>query len=141
MKTLISFLVIFLSFITPIKPLVLLVVGMVILDTITGVYAVLKLKGRKSFRSGVLFNIVPKTLLYSATILLSFFIDTFIFGSLLFGIQHLLSKSCSLLWVYVEVKSIDENSQKLGNRPFFDIVKEFFRKMKNIKKDINDVCH
>lgn len=140
MRTLVTILSILGTFVAPIQALVLLVVAFVALDTITGIYAVVKVKGRKHFRSGHLFNIVPKTLMYSSTILLSFMVDKFIFGGTLFGIKMLLAKVSSALWVYVESKSIDENSQKLGNRPVWDILKELMGKAKSAKKDINDLC-
>jgi hypothetical protein len=34
---------------------------------------------------------------------------------------------------------MDENSQKLGNQPILDRVKELFKLFKGIKKDINKV--
>lgn len=140
MKLTLSFLTTIFTFLLPIKALILLVIGFVILDTISGVYATIKIKGKKSFRSGILFNIVPKTFLYSSTIILSFLIDKFILGGSLMGIQYLLSKGISVLWIYIEVKSIDENSQKLGYRPFLELIKELFTKLKGVKKDINEIC-
>jgi len=140
MKLILSFLTTILTFLLPIKALILLVIGFVILDTISGIYSTIKTKGKKSFRSGLLFNIVPKTFLYSSTIILSFLIDKFILGGSLMGVQYLLSKGISVLWIYIEVKSIDENFQKLGYRPFLELVKELFTKLKGVKKDINEIC-
>jgi len=140
MKLLGTFLTTLITFLLPIKALVLLVIGMVLLDTITGVYVTIKTFGRKSFRSGFLFNIVPKTFLYTSTIVLSFMVDKFILGGSLMGISLLLSKACSVLWTYIEIKSIDENLQKLGHKPLLETVKEFFVKLKLIKKDINEIC-
>lgn len=140
MKLLGTFITTIFTFLLPIKALVLMVVGFVLLDTITGVYATIKNNGRKSFRSGILFNIVPKTFLYSSTIVLSFLVDKFVVGGSLMGISFLLSKACSVLWTYVEIKSVDENLQKLGHKPLIDTIKEIFMKLKLIKKDINEIC-
>lgn len=140
MKLLLTFLTTIGTFLLPIKMLVVLVVCMVLLDTSTGIYATIKVFGRKSFRSGILFNIVPKTLLYTSTIVLSFIVDKFILGGSLMGIQFLLSKACAVLWTYIEVKSVDENLQKLGHKPLIDTIKEFFVKLKMFKKDINEIC-
>lgn len=140
MKLLLTFLTTIGTFLLPIKMLVVLVVCMVLLDTSTGIYATIKVFGRKSFRSGILFNIVPKTLLYTSTIVLSFIVDKFILGGSLMGIQFLLSKACAVLWTYIEVKSVDENLQKLGHKPLIDTIKEFFAKLKMFKKDINEIC-
>ena len=127
------------SFILPIKPLVLIVISIVLLDTIIGIYATIKMNGKKSFRSGKLFNIVPKVFFYSVTILLSFLIDKYILGGELFSIPFLLSKSACVLWTFIETKSIDENLQKLGNKPIMETIKNLIGGVKNIKKDINDL--
>jgi len=139
MKLILTLLTTIFTFLLPIKALILSVILFVLLDTIIGVYAVIKIHGWKSFRSGKLFNIAPKTFLYCSTIVLSFLVDKFILGGSLMGIQYLLSKGISVLWIYIEVKSIDENSQKLGNRPFVDLIKELFIKLKGVKKDINEI--
>jgi hypothetical protein len=44
-----------------------------------------------------------------------------------------------MIWVYTELKSIDENSQKLGNKPFLDNARDVFKIIKNFKKDINNI--
>jgi hypothetical protein len=126
------------SILMPIKPLIMIVVGMVFLDTIMGVWATIKVEGKKSFRSGKLFNIVPKVFLYSITILLSFLMDKYIFEGVLFSIPFFLSKASSILWIYIETKSIDENSQKMGNKPILTIIKELLGGIKDFKKDINE---
>ena len=126
------------SVLLPIKPLVIIVISMVMLDTIFGVWACLKVEGKKEFRSGKLWNMVPKVFLYSVTILLSFMLDKYIFGGELFSIPFLLSKAISILWIYIEAKSIDENSQKMGNRPVVTIMKELVTGIKDFKKDINE---
>jgi hypothetical protein len=138
-STLLLFLGSLLTFLMPIQGLLLLVIGVVLLDTASGVYAAIKLNGRKAFRSGVLFNIAPKLFMYVGTTLLLYMTDTFIFQTQLFSIQFLLTKSISMIWVYTELKSIDENSQKLGNKPFLDNARDVFKIIKNFKKDINNI--
>ena len=133
------FLTAFCGLILPIKPLVLIVVGIVLLDTIVGVYASIKMNGKKSFRSGKLFNIVPKVFFYSVTILLSFLVDKYILGGEILSIPFLLSKSACVLWTFIETKSIDENLQKLGNKPIMVTIKNLITGVKNIKKDINEL--
>jgi len=127
------------SFLLPIKPMVLIVVSVTILDTMVGIYAAIKKEGRKSFRSGKLWNIVPKVFFYSITILLSFLVDTYILGGEAFSIPLLLSKASCVLWVFIETKSIDENLQKLGNKPIMVTIKNLITGVKNIKKDINEI--
>jgi hypothetical protein len=42
------------------------------------------------------------------------------------------------LWIYIEIKSLDESSIKLGNKSFWVLLKEMV-KLKDIKKDLNDI--
>jgi phage-related holin len=127
------------SILLPIKPLVLIVVSMVMLDTIFGVWACIKIEGTKEFRSGKLWNICPKVFLYSVTILLSFLMDKYILGGELFSIPFLLAKSISVLWIAVEVISINENSMKMGNKSIMLIIRDLLNGIKDFKRDINEI--
>lgn len=127
------------TFLMPIYSLVLLVIGFVLLDTITGIWASIKLKGRKSFRSGILWNMAPKIVMYSSAILLAFLIDNFIFGGALMGIKLLLSKASCVVGLWIEGTSINENSVKLGNRSIDVIIGDIVRNIKGLKRDINDI--
>lgn len=61
------------------------------------------------------------------------------FDSILFGINDFLPKIITAVWLYIEIKSMDETSMKLGNRSFFIIVKEFIAKLKSLKADVNEI--
>jgi hypothetical protein len=50
-----------------------------------------------------------------------------------------LAKILTTIFIYTEIKSIDENSMKMGNRSLWTILKEITTKAKYLKKDINDV--
>lgn len=140
MKSIISlFLSSLFTFLMPVQGLLLLIIGVVILDTFTGVYVALKVGGRKAYRSGKLFNVAPKIFVYLGATLMLYMVDTFIFENKLFNIPYLLTKSISMIWVYTELKSMDENSQKLGNQPFLDKLKEALKIFKSVKKDINQI--
>lgn len=129
-----------LTFFIPIQGLLLLLIFMVSLDTLTAIYVSVKLRGIKSFRSALLRKgMTAKIFLYLGTVILSFMIDTYILGGSTFGISHLLSKGLTSIWCYAEVKSMDENSIKLGNRSFFVITKDFFKKITGYSKDIKDI--
>lgn len=140
MKTYISYMLAA-AFVTllPLKPFVVTVILFVLADTIFGIYTAIKLNGISSYRSGKLFNFPVKVFFYSGSILLSYLVDNTIFGGQLLGISMLLTKACTLLWIYIEVKSMDETSMKLGNRSFWVILKEFVGKVKKLKKDINEI--
>jgi len=135
-----TLLVLIATILTPIKGF-LLVTGMaVFLDTIFAIYTTIKLNGWASYQSTKLFNIVVKSFFYLGSIVLTYFIDTHIVGNnLIMGIELFLSKIITIFWLYIEVKSIDETSQKHGNKPFYVILKNALDKAKDLKKDINEI--
>lgn len=124
------------TFLTPILGLISLVFFAVVLDTCAGIYIARK---KNDYQSDKLFNIVVKTFFYTSTILLTYLIDIHIFEGTLFQINFLMSKITTAFWIYIEGKSIDEKSQKLGNKPFLDIVTNIIKKVKSLKKDINEI--
>lgn len=135
-----SILITLLTFLTPIKGLLILTGIAVFLDTIFAIYVTIKLNGWQSYQSTKLFNIVVKSFFYFGSIVLAFFIDTHIIEqNTLFGINLLISKAVTVFWLYIEVKSIDETSQKLGNKSFYFTIKSFMSKAKDLKKDINEI--
>lgn len=135
-----TLLVLIATILTPIKGL-LLVTGMaVFLDTVFAIYTTITLNGWKSYQSTKLFNIVVKSFFYFGSIVLAYVIDTHIVGNnLIMGIEIFISKVITLFWLYIECKSIDETSQKHGNKPFYVILKNILDKAKDLKKDINEI--
>ena len=131
-------LITFLVFAIPVKGLLILISFAVILDTLFAIFANIKLKGWQSFSSTKLFNIVVKTFFYMGSILFAFLIDKYILEGKLFDIKNILSKTITVVWVYIEIKSIDETCMKLGNKSFWVILKELIKKTKDLKKDINE---
>lgn len=135
----INFLMIILTFIAPIQGLILMMICFILLDTGVGVYTSIKLNGRKSIRSGKLFNIVVKSFFYVFSVILTLMLDKFVFEGHLFGINFLLSKGMSIFWTFIEIKSLDETSIKLGNRSFFELIKDMIAKLISFKKDIKNM--
>jgi hypothetical protein len=135
----IAFLISISAALLPLKPFVTTIILFVVADTILGIYTTIKLKGIRSFSSTKLFNLPVKVFFYSGSILLSYFVDKHIFEGAILGITLLLTKACTMLWIYIEVKSMDETSMKLGNKSFWVLLKEFVNKVKAFKKDINDI--
>ena len=138
-KYVVAFGSLLITFLTPIYGMLFLVSFAVALDTIFAVYWTIKKKGRSSFTSHKLFNIVPKTLMYMGCILMSFLVDKYLLEGETYQIKLLMTKLVTGLFVYIEAKSIDETSQKLGNKPFVDIIKRLFQKLKGFKKDLNEI--
>ncbi len=139
MKTLLLILASIATFLIPIQGLLLLMILFIFLDTCFGIYSTVKRKGWKSFRSTKLFNLVVKSFFYLASIILAFLVDTYVFQSKLFGVDCLASKSMALVWIYVEIKSIDETSVGLGNKSIWVILKEMIAKAAEFKKDLKSV--
>jgi hypothetical protein len=54
------------------------------------------------------------------------------------NIEFILTKAMAVSFIYIEVKSMDETSVKLGNRSIWVIFSEMIRKFKKIKKDIKN---
>ena len=135
-----STLITFISFLSPIWGLALLVGFAVLSDTAYAIYAVVKTKGWKSYKASKLFNIAPKTFFYMGSLLFAFLIDKYIIDTnIVLGIDLLVSKTIAVLWTYIEVKSIDETSKKLGNRSMYVVIKELIKNVKSIKKDVDDI--
>jgi len=129
-----------LTFFVPIQGLLLLLILMVSIDTLMAIYVSIKMKGIKSFRSALLRKgMTAKIFLYLGTVLLAYMVDVYILNGTTFGIQHLLSKGLSAIWTYSEIKSMDENSMKLGNRSFFVITTEFFKKITGFKEEVDKI--
>jgi hypothetical protein len=135
-----SLILAFISFLSPIYGIIFLLSLAVMTDTVFAIYATIKLNGIKSFQSNKLFNLAIKTFFYMGSLLLAFTIDTFIVSSnTMFGIELLFSKVIAILWIYIEVKSIDETSIKIGNKPLLTIIKEMINVFKSLKKDIGNI--
>ena len=136
-KTEISILLLtFFSFISPIKGVFIMISFAVFIDTLFGVYVARK---NNKYNSDNLFNIVVKTFFYMSTALLAYLIDSYVINQSILGMPYFSAKTTSVFWTYIECKSIDENSQKLGNKPFAEIINNLIKWVKSIKKDINEI--
>lgn len=127
------------TILTPIHGMLITMFLFVFSDTVVGIYGTVKTKGWKSFSSHKLFNIVPKLFLYLGTIILTYLVNLHVLNFALLGIDLVFCKTITMLWVYVELKSIDETIVKLGYKSIWVIFKELLFKVKDIKKDINDI--
>jgi hypothetical protein len=140
MKSIITlFICSLLSFISPIQGVLLLLIVATLLDSIFMIFYVILKKGRKEYKSTKLFNLAVKLFVYIGATITLFLADKFIFDESLFNIKYLLSKSISMVFLYIELLSMDETSQRFGNKPFLDYVKGFVIVAKKMKKDLNEV--
>ena len=139
MKTIIATIFSILTFLSPVTGLIIIMIGFILLDTAAGIYVSVKLGGWKSFQSDKLFNLSVKSFFYCFSIILAYLIDMFIFGGKLQGVDFLLSKLMTVAWVFIEIKSLDEKSIKIGNKPFIVIIRNFIKYIKEFKKNINEI--
>jgi len=139
MKTITATLLSILTFLSPVTGLIIIMIGFILLDTAAGIYVSVKLGGWKSFQSDKLFNLSVKSFFYCFSIILAYLIDMFIFGGKLQGVDFLLSKLMTVAWVFIEIKSLDEKSIKIGNKPFIVIIRNFIKYIKEFKKNINEI--
>lgn len=100
------------SILAPIKPLVLLAVLAIILDTCFGIWRSVKKTGWASIRSRRLSHTISKSLLYSGAITFIFLLEKFVVADILghfISIDLVLTKAFTFFCVVTEVKSINES--------------------------------
>lgn len=137
MKTKIAILLLSLfSVLSPIKPLVLIAVTAIILDTCFGIWRSVK-KGNK-IRSRRLSHTISKSLLYSGSIVFIFCLEKFVISDILghfIAIDLVLTKMFTFFCVITELKSINESYESVTGK---DILKAFMDFVKRSKTQIDD---
>jgi len=131
-----------LLFFAPIQGLVIAVGMIVILDTFTGIFKSVKLRGWGAVRSRILSNIVSKMLLYEICIILLFPIDKFLLNDLLIhliSITFFATKLACIIVIFIEGTSIKENIEEAMNIKIWDILKKILSRAKEVKHDINEL--
>lgn len=138
MKTKISLLTLsFFSILTPIKPLVLIAITSIILDTCFGIWRSWK-KGNK-IRSRRLSHTISKSLLYSGAIVFIFCLEKFVISDILgrfIAIDLILTKMFTFFCVVTELKSINESYESVTGK---DVWKAFISFAKRSKEQIDDL--
>jgi hypothetical protein len=131
-----------LLFLTPIYGLVITVGLIVMLDTFTGIFKSVKLKGWSSIRSRTLSNIISKMLLYEMCIILLFPIDKFLLNDLLIrlvSVQFFSTKLTCIVIILIEGTSIKENIEEALNIKIWSIIKNVIKRAKEVKQDIDHI--
>jgi multisubunit Na+/H+ antiporter MnhG subunit len=124
----------------PIKPLMILVGLMIILDTIFGIWKCKK-QGTEITSKG-LSSIVSKMVLYEAAVILIFALEKFMLGEfvLLFtAIPLFLTKVVATLLVGIELTSMSENFKEATGISIWHKIKIMLGRAKEIKDDVNDI--
>jgi len=126
----------------PIQGILIAVGASIVLDTFTGIFKTVKIKGWKSVRSRTLSNIVSKMLLYEICILFLFIMDKFIFNEFIYNwlsVDYMFTKICGILLIFIELVSIKENVEESYNIKIWDMLKKAFLRAKEIKNNMNDI--
>jgi hypothetical protein len=128
-----------LTILAPIKPLVLLAVTSIILDTCFGIWRSYK-KGNK-IRSRRLSHTISKSLLYSGAIVFVFLLEKFVISDILghfIAIDLILTKMFTFFCIATELKSINESYESVTGIDIWNKIFEFFKRSKETLKDLKD---
>jgi hypothetical protein len=128
-----------LTILAPIKPLVLLAVTSIILDTCFGIWRSYK-KGNK-IRSRRLSHTISKSLLYSGAIVFVFLLEKFVISDILghfITIDLILTKMFTFFCIATELKSINESYESVTGIDIWNKIFEFFKRSKETLKDLKD---
>jgi len=126
----------------PIHGLLIAVAAAIILDTFTGIFKSVKLKGWASIRSRVLSNIISKMALYEICILFLFLIDKFVLNEFVFHwfkFDYMFTKICAIMLIFIELVSIKENVEETFKVDIWQLLKKAFLRAKEVKQNINNL--
>lgn len=128
------------AFLLPIKPLIVLVLTMIVLDTFSGIWKAKKIK--EPITSSKLSRIVTKTILYVTCLIMVYALEEYIlaeFVSVISSIEHTLTKLVALFLCTIEVVSLNENVQAVYGVNFFGLFKKYLIGLKQVNQDIKDI--
>jgi thiol:disulfide interchange protein len=127
------------TLISPVVPMVLLAILMVILDTCFGVWRTVKLRGWDDVLSKKLSEIFVKMLLYGGAIVVVYLIEHYIAGDIVaqfIAVDLFMTKVVAGAVVYTETKSIDEKYQQVYKKSFLKGLRKFITRVKEEKDNL-----
>ena len=127
------------AILSPVKPLVLIAVLAIILDTCFGIWRSVKKNGWSSIRSRRLSHTISKSLLYSGAIVFIFLLETYVVADILghfIAIDLVLTKAFTFFCVITEVKSINESYLSVTGVNVWD---KFIQFMKRSKEQLDEL--
>ncbi len=128
------------DFLLPIKPLIVLMVMMIALDTVTGLIKARKLKDKITSRK--LSAVVSKIVLYCLGIIAIYALDRYLLGEFVNGFTNIklfLTKVTTIFFVGIELFSINENITAAFKINLFDTFKKMVFRIKEVKEDLTDI--
>lgn len=129
------------AFISPIAG-VLLAVGLFILLDMIIAYWRVKATKQKWTSKKMRLGLVPKFISYQLSVIIFFVMDKFILNDFVkYFIQYefLFTKVIALTFIFIELKSIDENWAVVKGKGLFASLKEMLNVGKSIKDDIKNI--
>ena len=130
---------IFIAFITPIIPLMLIVGCAIALDTFMGIYRSHKLG--ESITSKKMSSIVSKFVLYQSSVVLMFAIERFIlndFTIMVTSIPLVLTKIVATTLLFIEGQSVIENYAAISGVNVWSKFKEMLSRGKDLNTDLHN---
>jgi hypothetical protein len=127
------------TILTPVKPLVIIAVLAIILDTCFGIWRSVRKSGWKSIRSRRLSHTISKTLLYSGAIVFVFLLEKYVIADILahfIAIDLLLTKAFTFFCVYTEIKSINESYFSVTGVNVWDKFIKFAKRSRETLEDL-----
>lgn len=127
---------------TPIHGLLIAVGSAIILDTFTGIFKSVKLKGWSSLTSRNLSSIVSKMLLYEVCVLFLFLMDKFVLNEFIkhaFGFEFMFTKISAILLIFIELVSIKENIEAAFKINIWAMLRNALSRAKELSTDIKEI--
>jgi hypothetical protein len=127
------------SVLSPVKPMVLMAIFSIILDTAFGIWRSVKKNGWTSIRSRRLSNTISKSLLYSGAIVFIYLLEKFVLADLLgyfISVDLLLTKAFTAFCVFTEVKSINESYHSVTG---INVWEKFMHFVKRSKEQVDEL--
>jgi putative flippase GtrA len=124
----------------PIQPILLLVFGFIIADTVAGIWCSKKTGIKITSRR--LSAFIAKMLVYSAVVILTYGLDKLLLGEFLLhivSINLLATKVAAMALIFAEVYSIDEKLIRVTGKGIWHYFKRLIGLAKMIKKEAKDL--
>ena len=128
------------AFLLPIKPLIILVGFLIILDTISGIWKAKKIK--EEITSRKLSRIISKMLLYQCGLITFFILEKYLFGEFIIAfssIEFLFTKIVAVFFCCIELTSLNENIKVVYGQNFFQLFKSMLTRVMETKKQFSDI--
>lgn len=128
------------AFLLPIKPLILLVGMMILIDTVSGIWKAKKI-GEK-ITSHKLSRVISKMVLYQVGLITFFILEKYLLGEFVqsfTSIQFFLTKIVAIFFCGIEMTSINENIKRVKGINLFQMFKSMLTRVKEVKDEFVEI--